>query len=336
LRQNLAQLAAELGDLSQSEIVGLEPFETELIDISSPDVQSGNGREINVQGGIGLAIQFLPPNPLPTPAIGDVKIYINRPDGFSVDPRIDKILPVWPIVKLFVKAKQGATGGVRIRIFKDPTFLFTVSPESALMGEVKVQNAAGVTINPATEDTLAGGVKVKNAAGTVINPATEDTLAGGIKVKNAAGTVINPATEDTLAGGIKVKNAAGTVINPATEDTLAGGIKIKNSAGTVINPATNELFQNRSSGYSKQYSVGTTVITGDNQAVPDGKAIAIWADPDNTAEVAFTFDGTTNPVVGTHAGLKPGQGISIMLTNINKIKMVAASGTQKINIVVEI
>jgi hypothetical protein len=220
-----------------------------------------------------------------------VKIYINRPDGFSVDPRIDKILPVWPIVKLFVKAKQGATGGVRIRVFKDPTFLFTVSPESALMGEVKVQNAAGVTINPATEDTLAGGVKVKNSSGTVINPATEDTLAGGVKVKNAS--------------------------------------------GTAINPATIELFQNRASGYSKQYAVGTTVVTGDNQAVPDGKAIAIWADPDNTAEVAFTFDGTTNPVVGTHAGLKPGQGISIMLTNINNIKMVAASSGQKINIIVE-
>jgi hypothetical protein len=313
LRQNLAQLAAELGDLSQSEIVGLEPFETELIDISSPDVQSGNGREITVQGGIGLAIQFLPPNPLPQPAIGAVKIYINRPDGFSVDPRIDKIIPIWPIVKIYVKARPGATGGVRIRIYKDPTFLFTVSPESAIIGEVKIQNASGATINPATEDTLAGGIKVKNAAGTVINPATEDTLAGGIKVKNAAGTVINPATEDTLAGGIKVKNAA----------------------GTVINPATNDLFQNRSSGYSKKYSVGTTVVTGDNQAVPDGKAIAIWADPDNTAEVAFTFDGTTNPVVGTHAGLKPGQGISIMLTNINKLKMVAASGTQKINIVVE-
>jgi hypothetical protein len=259
-----------LGDLSQSEIVGLEPFETELIDISSPDVQFGNGREINVQGGIGLAIQFLPPAPLPTPAIGDVKVYINRPDGFSVDPRIDRIIPIWPIVKIFVKAKQGATGGVRIRIYKDPTFLFTVSPESALMGEVKVQNSSGA------------------------------------------------------------------VINPATEDTLAGGIKIKDSSGTVINPATSEPFQNRSSGYSKQYSVGTTVVTGDNQAVPDGKAIAIWADPDNTAEVAFTFDGTTNPSVGTHAGLKPGQGISIMLTNINKIKMVAASGTQKINVVVEV
>jgi hypothetical protein len=292
LRQNLAQLAAELGDLSQSEIVGLEPFETELIDISSPDVQSGSGREINVQGGIGLAIQFLPPNPLPTPAIGDVKIYINRPDGFSIDPRIDKILPVWPIIKLYVKAKQGATGGVRIRVFKDPTFLFTVSPESALMGEVKVQNSSGVTINP--------------------------------------------ATEDTLAGGIKVKNTSGTVINPATEDTLAGGIKVKNTGGAVINPANAELFQNRSSGYSKQYSVGTTVVTGDNQAVPDGKSIAIWADPDNTAEVAFTFDGTTNPVVGTHAGLKPGQGLSMALTNINKIKMVAASGTQKINVVVEV
>jgi hypothetical protein len=292
LRQNLAQLAAELGDLSQSEVVGLEPFETELIDISSPDVQFGNGREINVQGGIGLAIQFLPPNPLPTPAIGDVKIYINRPDGFSIDPRIDKIIPIWPIVKIYVKAKQGATGGVRIRIYKDPTFLFTVSPESALMGEIKVQNASGA--------------------------------------------VINPATEDTLASGIRVKNASGSVINPATEDTLAGGIKVKDSSGTVINPATSELFQNRSSGYSKQYSVGTTVVTGDNQAVPDGKAIAIWADPDNTDEVAFTFDGTTNPVVGTHAGLKPGQGISIMLTNINKIKMVAASGTQKINVIVEV
>jgi hypothetical protein len=233
-------------------------------------VQSGNGREINVQGGIGLAIQFLPPNPLPTPAIGDVKIYINRPDGFSIDPRIDKIIPIWPIVKIYVKAKQGATGGVRIRIYKDPTFLFTVSPESALMGEVKVQNVSGV------------------------------------------------------------------VINPATEDTLASGIKVKDASGTVINPATSELFQNRSSGYSKQYSVGTTVVTGDNQAVPDGKAIAIWADPDNTNEVAFTFDGTTNPVVGTHAGLKPGQGISIMLTNINKIKMVAESGTQKINVIVEV
>jgi hypothetical protein len=279
LRQNLAQLAAELGDLSQSEIVGLEPFETELIDISSPDVQSGNGREINVQGGIGLAIQFLPPNPLPTPAIGDVRVYINRPDGFSIDPRIDKIIPIWPIVKIYVKAKQGATGGVRIRIYKDPTFLFTVSPESALMGEIKVQNVTGAVINPATEETLSA-----------------------------------------MANGIKVKDASGTVINPATEDTLA---------------RTSELFQSRSSGYSKQYSVGTTVVTGDNQAVPDGKAIAIWADPDNTAEVAFTFDGTTNPVVGTHAGLKPGQGISIMLTNINKIKMVAASGTQKINIVVE-
>jgi len=254
LRQNLAQLAADLGDLSQSEFVGLEPFETELIDISSQDVQSGNGREIGIQGGIGLAIQFLPPNPLPNPDIGDVRVYINRPDGFSVDPRVDKIIPVWPIIKLYVKAKQGATGGVRIRVFKDPTFLFTVSPESALLGEVKVQNSSGVLINPATEDTLS---------------------------------------------------------------------------------ALNAQFQNRSSGYSKQYSVGTSVVTGDNQAVPDGKAIAIWSDSDNSAEVAFTFDGTTNPAVGTHAGLKPGQGISIALTNINKIKMVAASGTQKINISVE-
>jgi hypothetical protein len=258
-----------LGDLSQSEVIGLEPFETELIDISSPDVQDGNGREINVQGGIGLALQFLPPTPLPTPAVGDVRVYINRPDGFSVDPRIDKIIPVWPIIKLYVKARQGATGGVRIRVFKDPTFLFTVSPESALMGEVKVQNASGA------------------------------------------------------------------VINPATEDTLAGGLKVKNAAGAVINPANVELFENRSSGYSKQYVVGTTVVTGDNQAVPDGKSIAIWADPENTAEVAFTFDGTTNPVIGTHAGLKPGQGLSIALTNINKIKMIAASGTQKVNIVVE-
>ncbi len=94
--------------------------------------------------------------------------------------------------------------------------------------------------------------------------------------------------------------------------------------------------KNRASGYSKQYLVTTSVTTGDDQAVPDGFKVVVFADSDNTAEVAFTLDGITTPVVGTHASLKKGQGIEVALTNVNKLKFVAAAGTQKINVCVEV
>lgn len=144
-------------------------------------------------------------------------------------------------------------------------------------------------------------------------------------------------------GMVGIANTSGTPINPATEDTLAAGIKVKNSSGTVINPARDENLQtlisqgaNRTSGFSKQYIVGTTVVTGDNQAVPEGFPVLIYADADNTGEVAFTLDGTTTPVIGTHASLKKGQGIEVKITNINKLKFIATASGQKVNVVVEV
>jgi len=327
LRQNLAQFASELGDIGQSEVIGLEPFDTGLIDVSSPDLQTNIGREINVQGGIGIAIQFLPTTPLPSPSVGDVKVYINRPDGFSLDPAIDKILPVWPIAKLYVKAKAGATGGVRIRIYKDPTLLFTISPESAQSGggtasEVKVQNASGTVINPATEDTLAAGVKIKNATGTVINPATEDTLAGGVKVKNASGTVINPATEDTLAGGVKVKNASGTVINPATEGTLSS-----------VQTNTNPLASQRTSIAHNQVTVGTTAVQLSNVTIPSGFSVVVKALAGNTGKV---YIGLSSVTTSNGYELSAGEEAPpLQISNLNVLYAVADAAGQKICYIVE-
>lgn len=238
---------------------------------------------------------------------------------------------------------------------------FATAP--ARLGSVQVQNASGVTINPATEDTLSSGIKIKNAAGTVINPATEDTLSSGIKVKNAAGTVINPATEDTLSSGIKIKNAAGTVINPATENTLSSinskissdqprhitnaydstSDRFKVDVKATVNPpnldvalstraSETTLTQVRdrlarpTSVGSASKSVGTTATALFASSTPSKHAV-IRADPANT-DIVYVGSSSAQAFP-----LQAGECLDdLRIDDLSKVYVKAASGTQTVRV----
>jgi hypothetical protein len=131
-----------------------------------------------------------------------------------------------------------------------------------------------------------------------------------------AGSMMFPPV---ISGSVKLRNAAGTVVNPATEDTVS---------------AIQTEFANRTSFFSKQYTVGTTYTQLDNQAIPDGKGVTLWADKDNSGEIAV--GPTSSVAVGTNAGLKGGQGITLYVTNLNKIYVVASAASQKLNVIVEV
>lgn len=106
-------------------------------------------------------------------------------------------------------------------------------------------------------------------------------------------------------------------------------------AVTVLNSSTDALVAistQRTSGYSAQYLVGVAVVSAAAQVIPNGFSIYVWADNSNTDEVAFTLDGVTVPVVGTHASLKPGQGFPFQLDNTNRLKFISLTAAQKINI----
>lgn len=142
LRAALAQVS-ELSDIALSEATLLEPWDSPVIDLSTPRTE-----EITVTG-IGLAIQVLK-----APAqVGTARLYINRLDGFNIDPAVDSLVPIFPIVKIFLVVKPGASGQLQFRVYKDPSFLFTATPEVQI-GYTKLRNAADAIIDPATDTTL--------------------------------------------------------------------------------------------------------------------------------------------------------------------------------------
>lgn len=143
LRSLLAQVA-EMSDVALSEAIGLEPWESPEIDLSIPREYE----EILVTG-VGLALQVL----VCTAQAGTVKLYINRKDGFCIDPTVDGIIPFFPITKIYLVVKPGATGILKFRVYKDPSFLFTATPQ-AQVSFVKMKNLLDQLINPATEETL--------------------------------------------------------------------------------------------------------------------------------------------------------------------------------------
>lgn len=106
-------------------------------------------------------------------------------------------------------------------------------------------------------------------------------------------------------------------------------------AVTVLNSSTDALVAistQRTAGYSVQYALGLGVLTAAAQVIPNGFSIYIWADSSNTDEIAFTLDGVTAPIVGTHASLKPGQGFPFQLDNTNRLKFISLVAGQKVNI----
>jgi ribosomal protein L12E/L44/L45/RPP1/RPP2 len=118
----------------------------------------------------------------------------------------------------------------------------------------------------------------------------------------------------------RVTNSSGVEINPAKEDG--------NLASLVAQGA------NRTSFYSAQVVVGTTYSQLAAQAVPDGFKVVLYADSDNTGEIAY---GTSSLVaVGTNAGLKAGQGVRLQVDNVNRIYVIASAAGQILNVTVEI
>ena len=106
-------------------------------------------------------------------------------------------------------------------------------------------------------------------------------------------------------------------------------------AVTVLNSSTDALVAistQRVAGYSVQYVVGVGVISAAAQVIPNGFSIYVWADSSNTDEIAFTLDGATAPIIGTHASLKPGQGFPFQLANTNLLKFISAAAGQKVNV----
>lgn len=152
LRSMLVQVGA-VSDVALAESVVLEPWESPDIDLSQPRTE-----EIFVSG-VGLALQVIQH----TGNIGNVKIFFNRSDGFAIDPAIDRIVPFFPIVKLYVVINPGASGILKFRVYKDPAFLFTATPEMQAVF-AKLRNANDITINPATEDTLANLLAITQEA----------------------------------------------------------------------------------------------------------------------------------------------------------------------------
>lgn len=134
---------------------------------------------------------------------------------------------------------------------------------------------------------------------------------------------------------VKVKNVGGSTINPATDESVSGVNSTLTSNIAAKLQTLIDQGKNSNTGFSKKYSVGTTVVQGDNRPVPDGFAVAIWADSGNSGEIAFTLDGT-DPGVGTNASLKAGQGITVRVTNINKLKFIASAAAQIVNVCVEL
>lgn len=161
LRAALAQVS-ELSDIALSEATILEPWDSPVIDLSTPRTE-----EITVTG-IGLAIQILK-----SPSqVGTVKLYINRLDGFNIDPAVDSIVPIFPIVKIFLVVKPGASGELQFRVYKDPSFLFTASPEVQI-GYTKLRNSSDTLIDPATEQTLSTVVTKLDSAISEIQKLTK-------------------------------------------------------------------------------------------------------------------------------------------------------------------
>jgi hypothetical protein len=169
--------------------------------------------------------------------------------------------------------------------------------------------------------SVSGAVKLRNAAGTTINPATADRQDTQItslqKIDDLQGALKSVDTDELV---VRVVNTAGTEINPAKED------------GNLADAATAVKGQ-RSSGASGQVTVGTSNITLPSNVVAPGCKVTIWADADNTGEVAINIGAAA--VVGTHAGLKKGQGIELAVSNTNLINLIGSAAGQKINWVVE-
>ncbi|MEM4218132.1 MAG: hypothetical protein QXZ09_08920 [Candidatus Methanomethylicaceae archaeon] len=250
LRAALAQVS-ELSDIALSEATLLEPWDSPVIDLSTPRTE-----EITVTG-VGLAIQVLK-----APAqVGAVRLYINRLDGFNIDPAVDSLVPIFPIVKMFLVVKPGASGQLQFRVYKDPSFLFTATPE----------------------------VQISYT---------------------------------------KLRNTADTIIDPATEPTLSSALQQLQQAVLELQRLTKVY----SAGTSGQVSVTTSGAQLPDISVPAGGWVYLWADSENSAEVAVNIG--SGATVGTHAGLKAGQGIDLPVSNANKIFLTAAAGTQKVNYIV--
>lgn len=243
LRAALAQVS-ELTDISLTEATLLEPWDSPELDLSYPRTE-----EIVVTG-IGLALQVL----VSPPQVGTVKLCINRLDGFQIDPAVDSLVPIFPIVKIFLIVKEGASGQLKFRVYKDPSFLFTATPEVQI---------------------------------------------GYTKLRNTSNAVIDPATDTTLSSVL-------------TE--------------------LQRLTKVYSAGTSGQVSVTTSGAQLPDITVPAGGWVTLWADSGNSDEVAVNIG--SGATVGTHAGLKAGQGIDLPVSNANKIYLTSASGTQKINYIV--
>lgn len=250
LRAALAQVS-ELSDIALSEATLLEPWDSPVFDLSYPRTE-----EIVVTG-IGLALQVL----IAPAQVGTVKLCINRLDGFQIDPAVDSLVPIFPIVKIFLVVKEGASGNLKFRVYKDPSFLFTATPEVQL---------------------------------------------GYVKLRNSSEALIDPATEQTLSSVLQ-----------QLQQTVQ---------------ELQRLTKVYSSGASGQVSVTTSGAQLPDISVPAGGWVSLWADPGNTAEVAVNIGSAAT--VGTHAGLKAGQGIDLAVSNANKIYLTAAAGTQKVNYIV--
>ncbi|MEM4203891.1 MAG: hypothetical protein QXS54_07465 [Candidatus Methanomethylicaceae archaeon] len=250
LRAALAQVS-ELSDIALSEATLLEPWDSPELDLSYPRTE-----EIVVTG-IGLALQVLiAPN-----QVGTVRLCINRLDGFQIDPAVDSLVPIFPIAKIFLVVKEGASGKLKFRVYKDPSFLFTATPEVQI---------------------------------------------GYTKLKNSSETIIDPATEPTLASALQ----------QLQQQT----------------PELQRLTKVYSAGTSGQVSVTTAGAQLPNIPVPVGGCVSLWADSTNSDEVAVNIGSAA--VVGTHAGLRAGQGLDLPVDNANRIYLKAAAGTQKINYIV--
>ena len=289
----------------------------------------GNLQPLLTTRGAPVTLSGINQLPAALTALGNLKVAIEEPGTAASEVTLASVLAALDVA-LSTRASEATLGSraseATLALIKAKTDNLDVAL-SALAATGQLPLAL----------TVAGNLKV--ALEEIGTAATEVTQAAILAALDVA--LSTRASEATL--GSRASEATQALIKAKTDNldvalstiSKAAQLPTALTASGNLKMALEEEIANETTGYSAQVAVGTTVVTLAAHAVPAGRAVALIPDTANTGQIAYTLDGATAPVVGTHAGLKANQGIAVEVANISQIKVIASAAGQVLNVSVE-